>query len=298
MKDLTLVIDCSALCYQVHFQMGHLSNNDIPTGTIYGFLGQLLQLGQRFETNQFIFCWDSKHSFRKEQFPDYKKRRQDNRTDEQKEAVKVLHEQFPILRRKILPKLGFNNNLLQPGCEADDLLAQIAFNKLGEYALITSDQDLYQCLLPNVWMYSLNKKETYTADDFRKQYGIQPFMWSEVKSLAGCSSDGVPGIPGIGEKKAIDFLLKKLKKDSVAYKKIKAAFTEVTIDERSLVDWTDDLVRLPHHKSTEPELVADSLSWKGFTQICCKYKFSSFLQGDMLDKWEEFFSRDFGQQSH
>ena len=140
----TMIIDAHYIGHQARHVLGDLSHDDVATGVIYGFLGRVLSLGTLFETNEIVFCWDSKKSYRKKLFPDYKKR---DLKPEEIEDRRVMMEQLTKLRREILPKVGFNDNHIQVGCESDDIMASIVFGKLGDFIIITADEDLFQCLM-------------------------------------------------------------------------------------------------------------------------------------------------------
>ena len=75
--------------------------------------------------------------------------------------------------------------------------------KVAGADIVTSDADLYQCLSPTCQIWNPRKRRTMTESRFRDEYGIPPRKWKYVKALAGCLSDGVPGLGGIGEPTAL-----------------------------------------------------------------------------------------------
>jgi DNA polymerase-1 len=280
-----IVADSNYLGHRAKHAMGELATQGQGTGVIYGFLVAILELAQRFHTNRFVFAWDSKHSWRKKEFAGYKKKRH-TRTKTPKEAQldKVAFEQFEQLRLDLLPDIGFNNQFIQAGLEGDDMMAEFVLGNLGEYILVASDQDLYQLLSFNCRMWNPQKKEETTADSFYFIYGIEPHVWAEVKAIAGCSSDEVPGVVGVAEKTAAKYLRGALKPHLKTFKDIESDHGQMLADR----NWP--LVKLPHEKTKPLVWQPDTLSMAEFIAICEELEFDSFLRPGKLSEWEDFFS--------
>jgi len=275
----SLVIDSSYIGYQARYTMGDLSHDDLPTGVIFGFLSRILHLGLMFGTNDLSFCWDSRHSLRRDIYPDYKKKKKD-RTQIELDEIALMKDQFKVLRKKILPMIGFNNHFIQPGYESDDIMASIVFTKLGDWILVTGDEDLFQCISNNTRVYSPSKKKMMTLKRFFEEKQITPGTWVRVKMTAGCKSDNVIGIEGVGEKKAIQFLNRQMKPGKTL-DKINAG--------KKLIDSNRVLVELPFPGTKEPTFRPNIFSMKGFEKVCKHYGFHSFLQPEHLEEWETFF---------
>jgi 5'-3' exonuclease len=259
--------------------MKNLSYEDKATGIIFGFLDYLLYIANRFGSVDFVFTWDSTASDRKEIYPPYKER--GIRSMEDKELDDISYPQFLILRTEILPLLGFHASYIQTGKEADDLIASLTINSPEEQiCIISSDQDLYQLLTPNVGMFSIRRKAMYTYDNFKSEFGIEPNQWSEVKALAGCKTDCIGNISGIGEKTAIQYLTDTLKTTSKAYQAIK---DNLDIYRRNL-----PLVRLPMEGTDKLYINGreNTPSLNNFVTICEHYGFRSFLRDDKLNEWK------------
>lgn len=275
-----LLLDCSYLCHVAKHSMGELSWEDKRVGIIFGFLRQLLTLAKYFGTNDFIFAWDSKESKRKILFPQYKSNRHAEKTAAEEELDAIAYAQFTELREKVIPYLEMKNNFRVRGYEADDIIAQITRKHIAsQFMIVSSDSDLYQLLEPDrVSIYSIKKKETFTHDDFVSEYGIYPSAWSMVKAIAGCVSDGVPGVAGVGEKTAIKYLNGDLKDTTTAYAKIRD-FPDLYRNRM--------LVTLPY-----PDMPLLKISKQGklpldhFLNVCVDYGFESFLKKEMLDQWK------------
>lgn len=196
-----MVIDSSYLGYRAAYAMRDVAN------PIYGFLSTIQSLRDRFDCDNFVFCFDHDYLKRQDILPEYKERRRDSEHEEEhKQARTAIHK----LRKNILPSLGFKNILIQEGYEADDLIASVVENleEDDEAVIISSDSDLYQLLDgKRVIMYHPSKEQIYTERLFSEDYfGLAPDQWPQVKAIAGCNSDNIKGIPGVGEKSAAKFL--------------------------------------------------------------------------------------------
>ena len=120
---ITLLIDCHYLGHQARYtHKGLKSKEGKPTGVLFGFLSRVLSLCFLFETNDVIFCWDSSKSIRKIRYDWYKKK--PPLSPEDMNDLQEAREQFTILRKRILPAIGFKNNIMYPGREADDVMLQ------------------------------------------------------------------------------------------------------------------------------------------------------------------------------
>ncbi len=269
MNPPLLVLDSHYLCHRAFHSQSDLSWNGILTGVIFGFLKSIGQLKNEFETDRVAFCFEGDTLYRKVFFPEYKQRRIQYEKEKDPEKLKArgdLYRQIDALRTQYLRRIGFKNIFYSPGWESDDLMARIAQRTEGEVILVTSDADMYQCLSDNVSMWSPQKKQMFTRDWFIKEYGIEPKRWAVVKALAGCGTDGVPGIPGVGEITAIKFLRGELKRTSSAYTAIKSP------EGCAIVNRNRKLVELPCEDppTPDPEWQEDAVSERGWNEVCEK----------------------------
>ena len=277
-NDITLVLDCPFLCYKAFYTMGELAHEGAKTGVIFGFLSQVLNLAQSFNTSRLVFCWDSRHSFRREQLPSYKENRRKDKPPELIEAYKS----FKALRRKILPAMGFKDSHVQRGLEADDIIAEVVKGQRGNFVIVSADEDLFQLLANNVRMYNPSKKKMMTYSRFREEFFIRPTDWARAKCLMGCKTDNVPGIQWIGQVFATKYIRGILTWKGQAYKRIKAGEAEAL--ERN---WP--LIALPHPKTRPIKRLDNVLDLAGFTAVCWEYGLKSFMQKDRLAEWKEMF---------
>jgi DNA polymerase-1 len=214
-------------------------------------------------------------------YPAYKaNRRPDDRPEEEKELDAIAFQQFTKLREIILPDLGFKNIFMIDGYEADDLLALLVKQLPGPNIVVASDNDLFQ-LLPFCSLYNVTKKQLTTKEEFVRKYGVEPEIWSEVKALAGCSSDNVSGVPGVGEITAIKYLTGKITKGKV-FSKIQES-GEIRDRNRLLVTLPLKDIPLPIYK--ENRLVKST-----FLGVISTYGLKSMSQEKEFSKWTKIFN--------
>lgn len=275
-----LIIDCNNLCYSSFYTFGSLSYLEKKTGVIFGFIQKIISLAKKFETSDFLFCWDSKKSYRKLIYLEYKANRRKDLSDQEEADLKLALEQFTELRINTLPAMGFNNNLMQTGYEADDLIAKVVIeNCYQSFWIVSTDQDMYQ-LLDKAAIYNHKTKQTILYKDMLKKYSATPSLWAEVKAIAGCSSDNVKGIKGVGEMTAIKYL-----QDRLSDGKIKNRICEEKGQE--IIKRNRKLVYLPFQgrKELHIELKKDSLSKDKFIEVFMQYGFESLLKKNVVDNW-------------
>ncbi len=269
MSNKFLILDCNFLCHRLKHAMGGLSFEGGATGIIYGFLKSIPMYQEMFDTPHIIFCWDSKTSKRQEIFPEYKLNRQIRRKEMSEEELDFEYTfqfQMKMLRIKYLPMIGFKNIFCQKGYEADDLIASLCLTipEKNQMVIITSDQDLYQCLATNIFIYDPIKRKRMTLQGLFKQYELRPHEWQMMKAIAGCSTDNVSGVKGIGEKTAIKYLTVGLSDTTKAFQRINSDIGW-KIYKRNL-----KLVRLPFDGTKKYKLKKDDLSAQGWKQVIRK----------------------------
>ncbi len=204
-----VVIDGKSVFYRGYYAMPGLSTKDgIPTGGVYGFAVMALEVIKRLKPDYVCVAWDKpKTNIRRrlELYPEYKAGR--------KPAPADFYTQIPILHELLS---AFNWPMFEvDDYEADDIMATLAkkAEKVGiETILISSDMDMLQVLSPLTSYYVLKKGlsniEHYHPEEFEQKYGLTVEQFVDLKSLKGDSSDNIPGVPGIGEKTAVDLLQK------------------------------------------------------------------------------------------
>ena len=283
----TILIDSNHYCHRAKHTTGDLSTEEFATGIMFGFLMQILKDSERLESNKLVFFWDSQKSIRKDKYPFYKKKRIEKKkelTEEEQHLETLAYKQFTMLRRTVLPEIGFRNNFVQPGFEADDLMAKfVCYRDYLDCVMATADNDMWQCLeLCDIYHPSL--KKMITKESFMKEYGIIPGSWEQVKEIAGCGTDGVPGVYNVGNATAIKYLNGTLPKHHKTYK-------DITSEEgKKIAKRNRWLVSLPIPGTKLFPMRKDRFSVPAFIRICKKYEFDSFLKREWLDRWKTFLS--------
>ena len=269
-RNTWLLLDSNFLCYRVRYTMKDMSFREIPTSIAYGFLQTILILQNTFKTKNIAFCFDSKHNKRKKIYPQYKASRKHNQplTTEQEEEENIFRQQVVKLRRTYLPYIGFNNVFMQSGYESDDIMAKVCYSRLEhlDFIMVTADHDMFQCLRPNVRMFNPVKRKMWTVSRFKNEFGIMPRQWIDVKTLAGCTSDNIGGLKGIGEKTALRFLKRELKPSLKTYKTIMDYFANPKEEESVL----SKLVTLPYPGTKPVTLKRDCVTNKKWNSLCRK----------------------------
>lgn len=197
------LLDGHSLVYKAFHAMGSLSNKEgFPTGAIYGFLQIFFRLIEREKPHYLAVVFDPPGpSFRKDLFDAYKANR-----PEQPEEIR---EQFPVLK-EILEELKIPM-VVRDKYEADDVIGSLAkwAEENGDGAMIVSvDKDLYQCVTDKVTILRdhLGKIELIDIPMVKEKMGVTPQQVPAYLGLLGDTSDNIPGVPGVGKKRASDLL--------------------------------------------------------------------------------------------
>lgn len=197
------VIDGNSLMHRAFHAVPPTMNapDGRPTNAIFGFLNMFLKMIDAFDPDGVVVAFDKgKPRVRMEMLPQYKAQRPPMDPD--------LHAQFPMIKELLT---ALNVPILQSeGWEGDDILGTMA--RLGEEAgcdmlLVTGDRDMYQLVTEHVNVVSTRKGLSDVAimtpesvDDL--YHGITPALVPDFYGLKGDTSDNIPGVPGIGPKKA------------------------------------------------------------------------------------------------
>ena len=206
MKKLML-IDGNSLINRAYFGVRPLSAPDgTPTNAVYGFLAILQKLLDDEDPDALAVAFDRREpTFRHQHSAAYKATR--------KPMPEELAVQMPIIK-DILDAMGVCRCEL-PGWEADDLLGTLSRRGAesgAECVVVTGDKDALQLVGPRVRVMNVKTRmgqtETVDYDEarFREEYGFDPPKMVDLKALMGDTSDNIPGVPGVGEKTALELL--------------------------------------------------------------------------------------------
>lgn len=281
-----LAIDCNAVGWGVFHALPPLSHNEQGTAIIYGFLNTLFEL-QRFEqADHIVFAWDSRQSNREKLFPAYKakrKKKYEEHTEEEVIAHSDRAQQFYLLRTSILPELGFKNILHEEGFEGDDLIASIVktYGDTHMIRIVGRDNDLYQLIGANCNIFDNVGRRVIDEEDIYEKHGVYPDMWADIKAIAGCDSDGVPGVPGVGINRAANYLLGKMKPSSKMYQLIESSDKVIILTRR--------LTTLPFDGTPTYELLEDKCKVKNLKSVAKEYGLGSYLTRERLKQFRRYF---------
>lgn len=210
-KKRLVIIDSNALLHRSFHALPPLTKkNGEQTGAIYGFLLTLFRIIKDLKPDFVVACFDLPTlTFRHKEFKDYKAHRP--------KTPEPLSQQIPKMK-EVLENLSIPV-FEKEGYEADDLIATIVKTAKTEKAasqleiyILTGDLDSLQLIDDSTKVCTLGKgiKEMVIYDDEKvmSRFGIKPEQMIYFKALSGDSSDNIPGVPGVGEKTALDLLKK------------------------------------------------------------------------------------------
>ena len=204
-----MILDGNSIVNRAFFGVRQLNAPDgTPTNAIYGFLAILQRLLDEQKPDALCVSFDLKApTFRHQAYEGYKAQR--------KPMPDELAVQMPILK-EVLDDMGIRRYELE-GYEADDILgtaASVCENEGWDCVIVTSDKDSLQLVSDKTTVCNVKTRmgqtETilYTPESFHAEYGFVPVRMIDLKALMGDSSDNIPGVPGVGEKTALELIRK------------------------------------------------------------------------------------------
>ena len=207
-KPKLILIDINVLGISSMREWAYMGNsfNDKPTSAIQGTLDKLSRLISKYDDHVPVVLWDDRCHWREEILPSYKRHRWE--TPEQQAFLENYLAQAAVVRQ-LVGYLGIPQ-IFCPNFEADDLAGVICrgIDTSWQVVLATSDSDWYQTLRENVIWFSPLTQRQVTLADMSDPDAIRdgPFdstdHFIQAKALAGDSSDGIPGVRGVGIKTA------------------------------------------------------------------------------------------------
>jgi DNA polymerase I len=209
--DHFYLVDGSGYIFRAYYALPPLSrkSDGLPTGAVSGFCSMLFKLLEDSRSDDsihkpthFAVIFDSaKKNFRNDIYSEYKANRSETPED--------LIPQFEYIRKAVkafsLPSVELINY------EADDLLATYAKQIVdagAKVTVISSDKDLMQLVSEKIRLYDPMKNKVLGENEVFEKFGVKPNQVIDVQSLAGDSSDNIPGVPGIGVKTAAELINK------------------------------------------------------------------------------------------
>ena len=241
--DHFYLIDGSGYIFRAYYALPPLTrkSDGLPTGAVSGFCSMLFKLLEDSKSDinlqkptHFAVIFDSaRQTFRNEIYSDYKANRS--------EAPDDLAPQFEYIRKSVLAFNLLSVDL--PNYEADDLIATYVekiLKKGAKVTIVSSDKDLMQLYKKGVRIFDPMKNKFISEDDIINKFGVDASKVIDVQSLAGDSSDNVPGVPGIGVKTAAELInkygtLEKLLKSAHEIKQNKRRETLIKNKDKALI---------------------------------------------------------------
>ena len=179
-----------------------------PTRALFGFASMLQKLLRDHQPDFCAVVFDEGLSFRNELYPDYKGQRPDMPDD--------LRTQWPEFR-PFSEAMGVTA-LAKRGYEADDIIGTLAVAHATDELkvwIVSSDKDFGQLVNENIHLFDAANDADLGATEIEDKWGVRPDQVIDLLALMGDTSDNVPGVPGVGPKKAAQFLKKYGDLDSV-----------------------------------------------------------------------------------
>lgn len=202
-KERLVLVDATAFCYRAFYALKGLSTSfGQPTNAVYGFINMLNKIIKEKNPQFLAICFDvSRDTFRQKKFADYKIQRPP--------MPDGLVSQMPLIK-EIISAYGIKI-IEKEGYEADDIIATLA-SKAKERGLpatiISSDKDILQLVNDDAVVLSPSKDEEvfYDKHKVEERFGVLPSRITDIIALMGDDADNIPGVPGIGEKTAVELI--------------------------------------------------------------------------------------------
>ena len=208
-KKHIYLIDGSGFIFRAYYALPPLTrkSDGLPVGAVSGFCNMLYKFVEEARNlekidrpTHLVVVFDSaRKNFRNDIYKDYKANRENTPED--------LIPQFDLIRKAVeafnIPSIEMLNY------EADDLIATFkeqASKKKIKVTIVSSDKDLMQLVDENTFMFDSMKDKFIDKEQVKEKFGVYPDKVIDIQSLAGDSSDNVPGVPGIGIKTAAELI--------------------------------------------------------------------------------------------
>lgn len=203
-KDTFIIIDGNSLMHRAFYAIPPLTNSkNLHTNVIYGFINMINKLIENYKPSYIAIAFDKGKTFRHAEYAEYKAGRK-KMPDEMAEQIPVLKQVIDAMKIKRIELEGY---------EADDLIGTLSYNadKLAiDTHIVTGDRDAFQLITDNVKVAytkrGITEIESFDENKLIEKYSITPTQVTDMKGLMGDSSDNIPGVPGVGEKTALELL--------------------------------------------------------------------------------------------
>ncbi|WP_435744816.1 DNA polymerase I [Microbacterium sp. PMB16] len=207
-KPTLMVIDGHSLAYRAFFALpveNFTTKDNQHTNAIYGFLSMLVNLIKAEQPTHLVIAFDtSRHSFRTDEYPEYKATRSET-PQEFRGQIPLLQDCLAAMSIPVLTKEGI---------EADDILATLSTQGAEqgyEVLVVSGDRDSIQLVNDDVTLLypsvqGVSQLKRYDPTTVQERYGVRPEQYPDIAALVGETSDNLPGVPKVGEKTAVKWL--------------------------------------------------------------------------------------------
>ena len=201
MSKKMFLVDGSNQAFRAFFaiQSDMRAPDGFPTRALYGFTNMLQRLIREHEPDYLAVVFDQGKSFRNELYPEYKGQRPDMPED--------LRRQWPEFM-PLCQEWGVCA-LAMEGFEADDIIGTLATRHASNECqvwIVSSDKDFCQLVTDDIHLLDVGKGKDIGPAEVQERWGVKPDQIIELLALMGDSSDNIPGVPGVGPKKAATFI--------------------------------------------------------------------------------------------
>lgn len=303
--DKLVLIDGNSIINRAFYGiMGNkmlMTEDGTYTNAVYGFLAILFKILEDIEPKYLAVAFDLKAPTKRHKMYDKYKANRKGMPDELAAQMPILKDVLRAMNICIIEKEGY---------EADDILGTLA--KWGQkenldITVLTGDRDSFQLIDTNIKVRiprtKMGKTETedYTIEKIKEEYGVEPLDLIEVKGLMGDTSDNIPGVPGVGEKTALN-LIREFKNIDGVYENIdkqKGKLKERLEENKELAYLSRTLGTIDINAPIEKDLgVLENEEWnkEAVLEIFKKLKFNRFISrfnlqsdsnGETSEKQEE-----------
>ncbi|MDR4508245.1 MAG: DNA polymerase I [Candidatus Brocadiaceae bacterium] len=204
MSERFYIIDGHSYCYRAFYAItARLTTlKGKPANAVFGFSRMLQKLFREHNPEYAAVVFDTKYTtHRHQRFSEYKANRKKTPDDLEVQIPLI----YKIVRAHNIPIYAAK------GYEADDVVSSLVetlYTKNLEIVIVTSDKDMEQLLSPRVKIFNSNKNIMIDQDMLFREKGIRPEQVIDVLALSGDTSDNIPGIPGVGDKTALELIQK------------------------------------------------------------------------------------------
>nr|WP_269213888.1 DNA polymerase I [Schaalia sp. lx-260] len=206
-NNTLLVIDGHSMAFRAFYALpaeNFRADSGQHTNAVYGFFSMLVRLLESRQPTHIAVAFDvSRHSFRTEEYPQYKGTREST-PEEFKGQVEIIQQVLAAMGMTALTKEGY---------EADDILATLASRAAAKEMrvyLVSGDRDTFQTINEHVTVLypgaSPGELQEMTPQAVEKKYGVPPYRYPEIAAIVGETSDNLPGVPGVGPKTAAQWI--------------------------------------------------------------------------------------------